>query len=114
MTGGVAVILGPTGKNFGAGMSGGIAYVYDPDRQLEGLSNVDVKGDLLPVEVRVVCTTARIGLGAFVFKTACRVYLERGSVSCIRFGHGVEGIQQQNTLPILHWPEYTFKLCRHV
>lgn len=30
MTGGVAVILGPTGKNFGAGMSGGIAYVYDP------------------------------------------------------------------------------------
>ena len=31
MTGGRAVILGPTGRNFGAGMSGGIAYVYDPD-----------------------------------------------------------------------------------
>ena len=31
MTGGVAVILGPTGRNFGAGMSGGVAYVYDPD-----------------------------------------------------------------------------------
>ena len=30
MTGGVAVILGPTGRNFGAGMSGGVAYVYDP------------------------------------------------------------------------------------
>jgi glutamate synthase (NADPH/NADH) large chain len=30
MTGGVAVILGATGRNFGAGMSGGIAYVYDP------------------------------------------------------------------------------------
>ena len=29
MTGGRAVILGPTGKNFAAGMSGGIAYVYD-------------------------------------------------------------------------------------
>jgi glutamate synthase (NADPH/NADH) large chain len=29
MTGGVAVILGNTGKNFAAGMSGGIAYVYD-------------------------------------------------------------------------------------
>jgi glutamate synthase domain-containing protein 3 len=27
MTGGVAVVLGPTGKNFGAGMSGGLAYV---------------------------------------------------------------------------------------
>ncbi|MGB7879304.1 MAG: glutamate synthase large subunit, partial [Ilumatobacteraceae bacterium] len=30
MTGGRVVILGPTGRNFGAGMSGGIAYVYDP------------------------------------------------------------------------------------
>ncbi len=29
MTGGVAVILGNTGRNFAAGMSGGIAYVYD-------------------------------------------------------------------------------------
>ena len=33
MTGGRAVILGPTGRNFGAGMSGGVAYVYDPDRK---------------------------------------------------------------------------------
>jgi glutamate synthase (NADPH/NADH) large chain len=31
MTGGRAVILGPTGRNFAAGMSGGIAFVYDPD-----------------------------------------------------------------------------------
>ena len=31
MTGGIAVILGPTGRNFAAGMSGGIAYVYDED-----------------------------------------------------------------------------------
>lgn len=31
MTGGVAVVLGAIGKNFGAGMSGGIAYVYAPD-----------------------------------------------------------------------------------
>ncbi len=31
MTGGCAVVLGPTGRNFGAGMSGGVAYVYDPD-----------------------------------------------------------------------------------
>ena len=34
MTGGVAVILGPTGKNFAAGMSGGKAYVYDPCHSL--------------------------------------------------------------------------------
>lgn len=34
MTGGVAVILGNTGKNFGAGMSGGLAFVYDPEGRL--------------------------------------------------------------------------------
>jgi glutamate synthase domain-containing protein 2/glutamate synthase domain-containing protein 3 len=31
MTGGLAVILGPVGRNFGAGMTGGVAYVWDPD-----------------------------------------------------------------------------------
>ncbi|MBR6403050.1 MAG: glutamate synthase large subunit [Eubacterium sp.] len=34
MTGGCAVILGPTGKNFAAGMSGGIAYVLDEENTL--------------------------------------------------------------------------------
>ncbi len=34
MTGGTAVILGPTGRNLAAGMSGGIAYVLDMDHQL--------------------------------------------------------------------------------
>ncbi len=34
MTGGRVVVLGPTGKNFAAGMSGGIAYVWDPRRDL--------------------------------------------------------------------------------
>ena len=29
MTGGTVVVLGPTGRNFAAGMSGGVAYVYD-------------------------------------------------------------------------------------
>ena len=31
MTGGIVVVLGPTGRNFGAGMSGGVAYVLDFD-----------------------------------------------------------------------------------
>tara|TARA_B100001248_G_scaffold85838_1_gene62586 strand:- start:1245 stop:1730 length:486 start_codon:yes stop_codon:yes gene_type:complete len=31
MTGGIVLVLGKTGVNFGAGMSGGIAYVYDED-----------------------------------------------------------------------------------
>jgi glutamate synthase domain-containing protein 3 len=30
MTGGTAVVLGPVGRNFGAGMTGGVAYVWDP------------------------------------------------------------------------------------
>ncbi len=34
MTGGRVVILGPTGKNFAAGMSGGVAYVLDEHRDL--------------------------------------------------------------------------------
>jgi glutamate synthase (ferredoxin) len=39
MTGGVAVILGEVGRNFGAGMSGGIAYVYDPHKSFEKRCN---------------------------------------------------------------------------
>jgi glutamate synthase domain-containing protein 3 len=40
MTGGRIVILGETGVNFGAGMSGGIAYVYDPESKLDGRCNL--------------------------------------------------------------------------
>ena len=39
MTGGRVVVLGPTGRNFGAGMSGGVAYVHDPDGRLASLVN---------------------------------------------------------------------------
>src|SRR6202043_3040630 len=34
MTGGRVIVLGHTGRNFAAGMSGGGAYVYDPDGEL--------------------------------------------------------------------------------
>ncbi len=34
MTGGRVVVLGPTGRNFAAGMSGGVAYVLDEARRL--------------------------------------------------------------------------------
>ncbi len=40
-TGGVAVILGSIGANFGAGMTGGMAYLYDPDRQSPPLINME-------------------------------------------------------------------------
>ncbi len=42
MTGGRVVVLGPTGRNFGAGMSGGIAFVYDPDDEFASLVNYDL------------------------------------------------------------------------
>jgi glutamate synthase (NADPH/NADH) large chain len=40
MTGGVVAVLGDTGRNFAAGMSGGVAYVYDPRRRFESLCNM--------------------------------------------------------------------------
>src|SRR5256885_39810 len=42
MTGGRVVVVGPTGRNFAAGMSGGIAYVYDDSGQLPRLCNHDM------------------------------------------------------------------------
>ncbi len=42
MTGGRVVVLGPTGRNFGAGMSGGIAYVHDPDEVFAAKVNYEM------------------------------------------------------------------------
>ena len=49
MTGGVALILGPTGVNFAAGMTGGVAYVLDETGDLDLSCNLD-SVDLFPVE----------------------------------------------------------------
>ncbi len=46
MTGGRAVVLGPVGRNFAAGMSGGIAYVYDPRGKLP----VRLNGEMVELE----------------------------------------------------------------
>ena len=42
MTGGMVVVLGPTGRNFAAGMSGGTAYVYDPAGSFSNHCNTDM------------------------------------------------------------------------
>ena len=42
MTGGRVVVLGKTGRNFAAGMSGGLAYVYDPDHTFDYFCNMDM------------------------------------------------------------------------
>ncbi|MGI9603123.1 MAG: glutamate synthase-related protein, partial [Acidimicrobiales bacterium] len=49
MTGGRAVILGPTGRNFGAGMSGGIAYVLDDNGTFDSRVNHEMV-DLGPLD----------------------------------------------------------------
>ena len=42
MTGGTVVVLGATGRNFAAGMSGGVAYVWDPERTLKQRANLSM------------------------------------------------------------------------
>jgi glutamate synthase (NADPH/NADH) large chain len=52
MTGGTVVVLGPIGANFGAGMTGGRAYLYDPDgRHLAALDGASVTGTRLATVV---------------------------------------------------------------
>ena len=70
MTGGRVVVLGPTGKNFAAGMSGGIAYVLDEDRslykrlnkELVSFEEVTNKYDVLElkglIEAHAACTNS--------------------------------------------------------
>ncbi|MDA1076713.1 MAG: glutamate synthase-related protein, partial [Proteobacteria bacterium] len=41
MTGGHVVILGPTGRNFAAGMSGGVAYIWDPQNSFPAQCNME-------------------------------------------------------------------------
>jgi glutamate synthase (NADPH/NADH) large chain/glutamate synthase (ferredoxin) len=79
MTGGVVVVLGPTGRNFAAGMSGGIAYVLDEDGtfaqrcnhdqvDLEALEQDDVAVVRALVEEHRERTgsTVEVDVGAFV------------------------------------------------
>ena len=44
MTGGVVIILGKTGRNFAAGMSGGIAYILDEDGTFDTKCNKAMVG----------------------------------------------------------------------
>ena len=72
MTGGEVVILGPVGRNFAAGMSGGLAFVYDPKDNLRDLCNLQMV-DIDPltdeklaelknkIEVHVKYTDSQVG-----------------------------------------------------
>jgi glutamate synthase (NADPH) large chain len=55
MTGGTILVLGNTGKNFGAGMTGGIAYVLDLDESFERHLNTElVSHERLAAEADIV------------------------------------------------------------
>jgi glutamate synthase domain-containing protein 2/glutamate synthase domain-containing protein 3 len=59
MTGGVAVVLGPVGRNFAAGMTGGAAYVFDPDgllnaRLADSAPSMRRLGEAEEIEVRAL------------------------------------------------------------
>jgi len=60
MTGGRVVVIGPTGRNFAAGMSGGIAYVWDPMKQLEDHYNKDMVSLESPDKPEDVATIRRL------------------------------------------------------
>ncbi len=73
MTGGRVAILGPTGRNFAAGMSGGVAYVYAPDRkvfeancnpELVDLEHVTEDDDI--VQLRELITRHQVFTGSTV------------------------------------------------
>jgi glutamate synthase domain-containing protein 2/glutamate synthase domain-containing protein 1/glutamate synthase domain-containing protein 3 len=72
MTGGRVVVLGPTGRNFAAGMSGGVAFVYDKDRRfadrynpelvdLEELTESDEDEDKALISEHVARTGSMVG-----------------------------------------------------
>jgi len=75
MTGGVMVCLGETGRNFAAGMSGGIAYIYDPEGKfparcnmgLVGLETIDTEAEKQEVfeyiQEHVAATGSSVGQG---------------------------------------------------
>ena len=70
MTGGTVVVIGPTGRNFAAGMSGGIAYVLDSDGTFEHRYNPQMV-ELAPVrrgQHRGVTPPRRLGLRQDTFQ----------------------------------------------
>lgn len=87
MTGGVAVVLGPTGRNFAAGMSGGIAFVYDPEDNFEirfnpGMADLELVTD--PEDITTLRTMIEDHL-RYTSSTPARNILENWGQALPRF-----------------------------
>lgn len=63
MTGGIVIVLGTTGKNFGAGMSGGTAYVWDPAGTFESKCNREMV-EIGPMDIQSERDTVRAHIEA--------------------------------------------------
>ncbi|XP_036339779.1 glutamate synthase [NADH], amyloplastic-like, partial [Rhagoletis pomonella] len=75
MTGGIVVILGLTGRNFAAGMSGGIAYIYDTDGSFKNKVNLE-SVSLFPLEHESDVQLVKSLLNDFVTKTNSHIAKE--------------------------------------
>ena len=86
MTGGIAVILGNTGRNFAAGMSGGIAYVYDRDSTFEDYCNMELV-DFDEMEYEDVTTLRRMIENHYEFtgSTVARAILDNWNDALKKF-----------------------------
>ena len=83
MTGGRVVVLGPTGRNFAAGMSGGIAYIYDAARRFPKRCNLelvdlDVLTDVDAEEVKALIKEHAQRTGSMVARNVLAEW-ERGA-----------------------------------
>jgi len=61
MTGGIVAVLGPVGVNFGAGMTGGFAYLMDDNDDLDNRVNAELV-DVMPVEDKAILVEHLRGL----------------------------------------------------
>src|SRR5690606_3942342 len=65
MTGGLIVVLGPTGRNFGAGMSGGLAFIYDDENKFQKRINPAMIGlERLDEDEEIASLAQRVSLHA--------------------------------------------------
>ena len=87
MTGGTVVILGKTGRNFAAGMSGGVAYVYDPDGTFAENCNREMV-DLSPIDDVMELATLRLLIERHIDYTGSdlgQAILDERDALCQRF-----------------------------
>ncbi|MCG8310005.1 MAG: glutamate synthase large subunit [Cytophagales bacterium] len=86
MTGGIAVILGSTGRNFAAGMSGGVAYVYDRENKFDDYCNMELV-DFDELEFEDITTLKELIENQYMFtgSTVAKAILDDWKEALTRF-----------------------------